>query len=90
MICEGPFPSLAYDILPGILKDDPAVQALSYAVRQGTRLLYRYCQRLFLYESVLLHGRFKDLHMICEGPFPSLAYKILHGCYCRIVRKISV
>ena len=28
------------DILPGILKDDPAVQALSYAVRQGTRLLY--------------------------------------------------
>lgn len=40
------------DILPGILKDDPAVQALSYAVRQGTRLLYRYCQRLFLYEDL--------------------------------------
>lgn len=40
------------DILPSILKEDPAVQALSHALRQGTRLLYRYSQRLYLYSGI--------------------------------------
>jgi len=40
------------DILPSILKDDPSVQALSYALREGTRLLYRYSRRLYLYSRI--------------------------------------
>lgn len=31
------------------LTDDPAVQALSFALREGTRLLYRYAQTCYIY-----------------------------------------
>lgn len=40
------------DIMPGNLTREPAVQALSYAVREGTRLLYRYAQRSRVYCSI--------------------------------------
>ena len=34
------------------LTDDPAVQALSLALREGTRLLYRYAQTVYIYCSI--------------------------------------
>lgn len=34
------------------LTDDPAVQALSLALREGTRLLYRYAQTCYIYCSI--------------------------------------
>ena len=37
------------DILPGNLSKEAEVQALSYALQQACRLLYRYSQRLYLY-----------------------------------------
>lgn len=37
------------DIMPFHINKEPEVQALSYALQQGTKLLYRYNQRLYLY-----------------------------------------
>lgn len=34
------------------LTDDPAVQSLSFALREGTRMLYRYTQTLYIYCSI--------------------------------------
>lgn len=40
------------DILPGNLMEDPAAQAFSYALREGTRLLNRYTQLCYVYCSI--------------------------------------
>ena len=32
------------DLLPSNITKDPSVQAVSYAVREGTQLLYKYTQ----------------------------------------------
>lgn len=40
------------DILPFSLSEDPATQALSYAIREGTRMLYRYTQFAYVYASI--------------------------------------
>ena len=40
------------DILPANLMEDPAAQALSYALREGTRLLHRYTQLCYVYCSI--------------------------------------
>ena len=40
------------DILPSNLMEDPAAQAFSYALREGTRLLNRYTQLCYVYCSI--------------------------------------
>lgn len=40
------------DLLPHNLTDDPGAQALSYAIREGTRLLYKYKELCFVYCSI--------------------------------------
>lgn len=40
------------DILPGNLMEDPAAQAFSYALREGTRILNRYTQLCYVYCSI--------------------------------------
>ena len=40
------------DILPGNLMKDPAAQAFSFALREGTRLLNRYTQLCYVYCSI--------------------------------------
>lgn len=40
------------DILPANLMEDPAAQAFSYALREGTRLLNRYTQLCYVYCSI--------------------------------------
>lgn len=40
------------DLLPHNLTDNPAVQAYSHALREGTRLLYRYTQLCYVYCSI--------------------------------------
>ena len=40
------------DIMPGNLMEDPAAQAFSYALREGTRLLHRYTQLCYVYCSI--------------------------------------
>lgn len=37
------------DLLPSNITKDPSVQAVSYAVREGTQLLYRYTQLCYVY-----------------------------------------
>ena len=40
------------DILPGNITKKPEVKALSYALQQACRLLYRYSRRLYIYTSL--------------------------------------
>lgn len=40
------------DLLGPNYKADPEVQALSYAIREGTRLLYEYAQRMYIYSNI--------------------------------------
>ena len=40
------------DILPENIAKKPEVQALSYALQQGCRLLYKYSQRLYIYSDL--------------------------------------
>lgn len=40
------------DIFPSNISRNEEVQALSYALQQGTRLLYRYSQRLYIYDNL--------------------------------------
>ncbi len=40
------------DILPANLMEDPAAQAFSYALREGTRLLNRYTQLCYVYCNI--------------------------------------
>lgn len=40
------------DILPRNFTQDPAVQAFSAAIREGTRLLYKYTQACYIYCSI--------------------------------------
>lgn len=40
------------DILPANLMEDPAAQAFSYALREGTRLLNRYTQLCYMYCNI--------------------------------------
>lgn len=40
------------DLLPHNITDDPGIQALSYALREGTRLLYKYKELCFVYCSI--------------------------------------
>lgn len=40
------------DILPENIAKKPEVQALSYALQQGCRLLYKYSQRLYIYSNL--------------------------------------
>lgn len=40
------------DLLPHNLTNDPGAQAYSYALREGTRLLYRYAQLCYVYCSI--------------------------------------
>ncbi|MCD8204522.1 MAG: phage tail protein I [Coprobacillus sp.] len=40
------------DLLPSSYTEEASVQALSLALREGTRLLYRYCQNVYLYCSI--------------------------------------
>ena len=40
------------DIMPGNISRKPEVKALSYALQQACRLLYRYSQRLYIYENL--------------------------------------
>ncbi len=40
------------DIMPGNITKRPEVRALSYALQQACRLLYRYSQRLYIYPDM--------------------------------------
>lgn len=40
------------DLLPTNLSSQPRVRALSYALQRGCRLLYRYCQKLYIYTDI--------------------------------------
>lgn len=40
------------DIMPGNITKKPEVKALSYALQQACRLLYRYSQRLYIYSNL--------------------------------------
>lgn len=40
------------DIMPGNITKNPEVKALSYALQQACRLLYRYNQRLYIYTNL--------------------------------------
>ncbi len=40
------------DILPWHISDSPEVKALGYALNKGTKLLYRYAQRLYLWTNI--------------------------------------
>lgn len=40
------------DIMPGNITRKPEVKALSYALQQACRLLYRYSRRLYIYSSL--------------------------------------
>jgi len=40
------------DILPGNITKKPEVKALSYALQQACRLLYRYSRRLYIYTNL--------------------------------------
>ena len=40
------------DILPENIAKEPEVKALSYALQQGCRLLYKYSQRLYIYSNL--------------------------------------
>lgn len=40
------------DIMPGNITKKPEVKALSYALQQACRLLYRYSQRLYIYSDL--------------------------------------
>lgn len=40
------------DIMPGNITKNPEVQALSYALQQGTRILYEYAKRLYIYSNL--------------------------------------
>jgi phage tail P2-like protein len=40
------------DLLPHNITDDPGIQALSFALREGTRLLYNYKEICFVYCSI--------------------------------------
>lgn len=40
------------DIMPGNITKKPEVKALSYALQQACRLLYRYSQRLYIYYNL--------------------------------------
>lgn len=40
------------DIMPGNITENPEVKALSYALQQACRLLYRYSQRLYIYSNL--------------------------------------
>ena len=40
------------DIMPGNITKKPEVKALSYALQQACRLLYRYSRRLYIYSNL--------------------------------------
>lgn len=40
------------DILPWHISDSPEVKALGYALNKGTKLLYKYAQRLYLWTNI--------------------------------------
>lgn len=40
------------DIMPGNITQKPEVKALSYALQQACRLLYRYSRRLYIYSNM--------------------------------------
>lgn len=40
------------DIMPGNITKSPEVRALSHALQQGTRLLYRYAKRISIYSNI--------------------------------------
>lgn len=40
------------DIMPGNITKKPEVKALSYALQQACRILYRYSQRLYIYSNL--------------------------------------
>ena len=40
------------DIMPGNITQKPEVKALSYALQQACRLLYKYSQRLYIYSNL--------------------------------------
>ena len=40
------------DIMPGNITRNPEVKALSYALQQACRLLYRYSQRIYIYSNM--------------------------------------
>lgn len=40
------------DILPGNLTDSPKVKALGYALREGTRMLCDYAERVYIYTAI--------------------------------------